>query len=453
MNRKFASFILLLFTACFSLTSCLNSDDEEYVFTHDTAITSFSLGTLTRSYHAVVDDKDTTLTASVAGSKYTFLIDQTTRQIYNPDSLPCGTQVSAVLATINSKNSSPIVLMNEAGDSIKSFYSSSDSIDFTKPRQFRVYNNDYSAYVTYTVTLNVHQEEADSFKWISLATRNVALAQLVDLKAVECNGQVYAFGTTSAGTLKIYQTAMDDGALWTEVVPEQALVANAYKSVVAFGGYIYTLSNGEVLRSTDAKHWTVVAGDASLVQLIGASRDNLYAYSLTGISVSKDGGETWQADALDMQQAFLPTENVCLTSLPILSTKGAEHLVLTGNRSAVYNDTIGTVWTKTVDTESSAWNYVEYNRAQGGKFPKMAQLLVERSDSGLVALGSDAKMYKCKDGGLTWQVDTLVTMPEAFQGEQGFAFFRDSKRFYWVINRQTGNVWKGRFNRDGWRKE
>lgn len=454
MNRKFASFILL-FIAVFSLSSCLSSDDGEYVYTHDTAITSFSLGTLTRSYHAIEDDKDTTLTESVTGSDYTFLIDQITREIYNPDSLPCGTDVSAVLATIYSKNSSPIVLMNEAGDSIASYYSSSDSIDFTKPRYFRVYNNDYTAYATYTVTVNVHQEEADSFNWVSLAAQNADLAALVDLKAVECDSYIYVFGMGMNG-LKIYKTAISDGHSWAEVTPSVALANNAYMSVMTFDGYIYALSNGDVLRSTDAVSWTVVGHDASLVQLIGASNEHLYAYGLTGISTSDDDGATWSVERLDMDASFLPTEDVCLTSLPILSTQKAENLVLTGQRSESFGDSIGTVWTKTVDDnngESLPWNYVEYDRYQGCKFPKLGRLLVERSDSGLVALGSDAKMYKCNDGGLSWYVDSLVTLPASFHGSACYAFLRDSNHYYWVVDAEMGNVWKGRFNRDGWRKE
>ena len=36
---------------------------------------------------------------------------------------------------------------------------STDSIDFSQPRMVRVYNNSLNAYVTYTVKVNVHQQE------------------------------------------------------------------------------------------------------------------------------------------------------------------------------------------------------------------------------------------------------------------------------------------------------
>ena len=111
MKRKFLAFVVLL-AATLSLSSCLSSDDDTNVeYTHDTAITAFSLGSLDR-YTKTAAGKDTLLKSNVTGSNYKFYIDQATRQIYNPDSLPCGVRDTAVLATITSKNSSPILLMD-----------------------------------------------------------------------------------------------------------------------------------------------------------------------------------------------------------------------------------------------------------------------------------------------------------------------------------------------------
>lgn len=457
MNRKFTAFILL-FATIFSLSSCLNSDEEEVEYTHDTAITAFSLGTLTREYHTINSNgNDTTLTEEVTGTNYKFYIDQVSRKIYNPDSLPTGTKTSAVLATISTKNNGVVVLMDTVvGDTIKAYYSSSDSIDFSQSRKLRVYNTDYSAYATYTVTVNVHQEEADSFVWKNLAEQESQLAALTDLRAVECNKVMYVFGVSNT-TAKIYKTSITDGQTWSEVTPNVALSNTAYQSVLVHDGNLYILSNGQVLKSEDAVTWTVVSTDASLLQLVGTSEKYLYAYSATGISVSKDNGVTWTVETLDMDASYLPTENVSLQTTQILSTKNTENLVLVGNRAASYNDSIGVVWTRTLDYANeegnSVWNFVEYNATKTNKAPRLSEFLVEKSDSGLVALGSNGVFYTCKDGGLSWNVDSTVIMPSAFVATQKYAFTRDSNKYYWVINTNTGNVWKGRYNRDGWRKE
>ncbi len=78
----------------------------------------------------------------------------------------------------------------------------------------------------------------------------------------------------------------------------------------------------------------------------------------------------------------------------------------------------------------------------------MDQVLTCAAYTGFVAVGSNGKWYKSKDNGITWKVDSLVTLPAAFTFVGGnIGFCRDANNFYWLI--RGGNVWKGRFNRDG----
>ena len=462
MKRKFFAFILLI-TAGLSLSSCLSSDDDTNIeYTHDTAITAFSLGTLTRYYQGISSKtgNDTTYSASVTGTDYKFYIDQFTRQIYNVDSLPMGTKVSAVLATITAKESSPLLWQaKDKADSLY-YYSSSDSIDFSVPRQIRVYNNDLSAYATYTITVNVHQEVADSFKWHSLATQNAELAALTDFKALSVGSHIFVFGKSNNGS-RIYQTAITDGTVWSVVTPNVAFSEEAYKSAVVKDDVLYILNNGTVWKSTNATSWEEVASDVSLLQLIGASSQYLYAYTAAGISVSKDNGKTWTPEALDKDASYLPTRNLSMSVTSVRSTKNAENLLLLGNREESMQDSIATLWLRTVDYNEGAdagqWNYVEYDANQRGKLPYLSTIQAAVNDSGYVAIGAGTfagveacKWYKSKTG-LTWTVDTTVVMPTAIDVNKPMAFVRDHNNFYWMIN--NGNVWKGRYNRDGWRKE
>ncbi len=464
MKRKFFAFILLM-TAGFTLSSCLGNDDDTNIeYTHDTAITAFSLGTLTRYYHGVssTTGNDTIFSAEVTGSNYKFCIDQTLREIYNPDSLPVGTKTSAVLATITAKQSSPLLwnYKNQKDEDSLVYYSSSDSIDFSSPRQIRVYNNDFTAYSTYKITVNVHKEGRDSFVWHSLAVQNAELANLTKMKAVSVDNRVYVFGK-AGNALKIYQTSNGDGKTWSAVSPLVAMSADAWQSVAAKDGMIYVIDNGTVLKSADAANWEVVATDASLLRLIGASSKYLYAYTTVGISVSKDKGLTWTPEALDADAAYLPTENLSMTVTSVRSTKNAETLLLLGNREADKNDSIATLWTRTVDynegAETGKWNYVEYDAHQLGKLPYLSTIQVAGNDSGYVAMGAGKyadgenwKWYTSKTG-LVWSVDSAVVKPASFQIDKPTAFVRDSNNYYWIVN--NGNVWKGRYNRDGWRKE
>jgi photosystem II stability/assembly factor-like uncharacterized protein len=454
MKRKFFAFIALI-TATLSLSSCLSSDETTVEYTHDTAITAFSLGSLDR-YTKTKAGKDTLLKANVKGSDYKFYIDQAQRLIYNVDSLPCGVRDTAILATISSKNNSPILLMDiNKTDSVAAYYSSSDSINFSKPRFIRVYSSDYSAYAQYQVTVNVHKELPYEFKWHELAQNNSQLAAFSDLKAVACGDDIYVFGKTTEGT-QVLKSAINDGSAWSSIMMNVSLSSDAYQSVVALDGKLYISDGGKVYASADAATWALVSSEnADVKQLIGASSKNLYAYNTAaGISVSKDKGVSWKAEKLDTDKAYLPTQNISMNVAGVLSAKDVENVMLLGTRDKALNDTLATTWLHTVDydaNEDGQWNYLEIEKNKSGKMPWLDQVITCAADTGFVALGSNGKWYKSQDAGLTWKQDAMVVLPAKFATEGRFAFCRDNQHYYWII--RNGYVWRGRFNIDGWRSK
>ena len=452
MKRKFFAFIALI-TATLSLSSCLSSDETTVEYTHDTAITAFSLGSLDR-YTKTKAGKDTLLKANVTGSDYKFYIDQAQRLIYNVDSLPCGVRDTAILATISSKNSSPILLRDiNKRDSVAAYYSSSDSINFSKPRFIRVCSSDFTAYAEYKITVNVHKELPYEFKWHELAQNNRQLAAFSDLKAVACGDDIYVFGKTADGT-KVLKSAINDGSAWSSITMNVILSSDAYQSAVALDGKLYISDAGKVYASADAATWTVASKNADIKQLIGASSKYLYAYTATGISVSKDKGASWEAEKLDTDKAYLPTQNISMNVANVLSAKDVENVMLLGTRDKALNDTVATTWLRTVDyaNEDGQWNYLEIENNKSGKMPWLDQVITCAADTGFVALGSNGKWYKSQDAGLTWKQDAMVVLPAKFFATEGrFAFCRDKQHYYWII--RNGYVWRGRFNIDGWSKE
>ena len=453
MKRKFFAFIALI-TAMLSLSSCLSSDETTVEYTHDTAITAFSLGSLDR-YTKTKAGKDTLLKANVTGSDYKFYIDQAQRLIYNVDSLPCGVRDTAILATISSKNSSPILLMDiNKPDSVAAYYSNSDSINFSKPRFIRVYSSDYSAYAEYKVTVNVHKELPYEFKWHELAQNNSQLAAFSDLKAVACGDYIYVFGKTTEGT-KVLKSAINDGSAWSPIMMNESLNSDAYQSAVALEGKLYISDGGKVYASDDAATWTSVSKNADIKQLIGASSKNLYAYTATGISVSKDKGVSWEAEKLDKDADYLPTQNISMNAAGVLSAINVENVMMMGTRDKALNDTVATTWLRTVDydvnAEAGQWNYLEIENNKSGKMPWLDQVITCAADTGFVALGNNGKWYKSQNAGLTWKQDKMVVLPAKFATEGRFAFCRDKQHYYWII--RNGYVWRGRFNIDGWSKE
>lgn len=477
MKRKFLAFILLV-TAGLSLSSCLDSTDNNtnIVYYHDTAITDFSLGKMDKFVN--VKKKDgvsvSLLRGVVDGSAYAFTIDQANHEIYNLDSLPVNTRIAAVLATISAKNSNYIQINYVNQEPV--WYNSTDSIDFTKTKEkaIRVYAQDASAYADYKVKVNVHTQRPDTFIWQSLTQANAKLAALNSMKAVSAGGKVVLFGKNAEGALEMFKS--ENGKQWEEIVATANLGSHAVDNIVAFDNALYVLNpeTHQLLKSTDAANWTLVGTFASLKQLIGAGSKNLYAYSgndegVTGISVSTDKGASWTAEQLDADAKYLPVSNINMSYSAVRSTKDAENVLLIGNRNTTEKtDTIAMVWNRTIDFSGnnfagSKWNFVEYDNNQPYKMPKLNQLVVAKEDEGYAALGSDANWYESIDGGISWQVDTMVVMPKqtpAFDKTKPFAFVKVKEAavapdgtsydtyIYWVVN--GGNVWKGRYNRDGW---
>ena len=94
----------------------------------------------------------------------TFYIDQYNRKIYNADSLYADCDLSHVLASISTKNSGVVTIKSLISDTLFT-YSSSDSLDFSKTREIRVFSQDGSSYRSYEISINKHQMETGKLLW------------------------------------------------------------------------------------------------------------------------------------------------------------------------------------------------------------------------------------------------------------------------------------------------
>ena len=154
-----------LFVLSLALTSCLGSDDDTTTY-DDMVIKTFKLGTLNRYLHTKTKDgRDSVYKVSYSASTYKMNIDQINDTIYNADSLAIGTDIAHVICTVTTKNNGAIFLKSMTSDSLSYFNSGSDSVDFTKPRIFRVFSTDGSGYRDYKVSLTVRQMKKDVFMW------------------------------------------------------------------------------------------------------------------------------------------------------------------------------------------------------------------------------------------------------------------------------------------------
>ncbi len=461
MAQKFSSLLLLL-TVMTLLTSCLGSDDDNtdngYTFYDDAGLTSFSLGTLSWVRDTVTaSGADSTYITTLSASDYDFYIDQANAQIYNVDSLPYGTRLDKVALSTGSKNSSYVYLKSLTSDSL-TYCSSGDTIDVRQPRILRVVSLNGTTWRDYTVTVNVHKQKPNDLVWNSYET-NGTLNGYTQMKALVKGDSVYVVGTDGQTTY-LTATAINDPSHWSGLSTDinQAFSAEAYKSAVVSGDYIYLLTNGIVVRTADGKHYEQVAMNASLKQLVGATSTQLYALSTDGeLFYSVDKGASWQADQTSGDTQYMPQTDINYVCQPVRTNSNMEQVLLVAKNAALSH---AISWTKIVDfgenSVSYPWNYVSSGAEDRYPLPAYDCLSVVSYNNGVLAFGmqSDGTTSTClfsQDFGITWKENIYLYLPTEFAPAGGvFAAATDSDNYIWLIEKGTGKVWRGRLNKLGW---
>lgn len=451
-----------------SLTSCLN-EGTEYTYYDDTAITSFQLGTLNRTLHKTKSDgSDNSYVKTLSCSSYNFNIDHARSLIWNNDSLPTGIDVAKVICTVSTKNSGSIGIKHLDSDTLDS-YSSTDSIDFTSPRLFCVYNSNGTAYRAYTISINVHQEEGDSCLWTQVATDG-KIAKLTNMKALSLEDNMYLFGNEGE-TPKLYTTTINDGVNWTELATTPILSKDAYKNIIKKSGVFFCISDGKLLKSTDAINWEEVIS-TDIKQLIASSSHNLYALSADNkIMSSANDGLTWNEEELDTDASYIPTEDISYSCRTLQTDGNAEKVVIIGNRNldTYPYDLYAHVWTKIEEygdgSRNHVWSYTTQSWDNNNR-PKRAknwQIIDYDSPNfkGICGEGIGnckatalSNIYQSGDDGITWLKDSVMRVPSGlYTDEATFTMTKDKDQSVWIICGGTGQVWKARINRLAWKKE
>jgi len=164
MNKHISALFALIMGALM-MTSCLKSDDSsEIIYYNDTAITDISLTTVNRYIHTISKSGKDSVYKKTLKDPVAFSIDQYNKTIYNTDSLFADCDLNHVQVLITTKNSGVIAIKSLISDTLFT-YSSTDSLDFSKTREVRVYANDGSNYRAYQITINKHQVATDKLLW------------------------------------------------------------------------------------------------------------------------------------------------------------------------------------------------------------------------------------------------------------------------------------------------
>lgn len=442
--------LLLLLALPFMTSSC--SEDNDNITVDDYCyISSVTLGTVKRQTEA--------LNTSFAGNDYIMTINQRTNSIENRDSLPYGSQLSRVLATIVF-NGSSLAWREKDSDAGWTAYNSTDSLDLTKPLELYLTSNDNQSSRIYTFKVNVHRQEGDSLYWNRCEGEVSELQDMTDMKAFVLDDRLMVLGKGQAGITLALRSGIQEQGSWETSTTSLPAEADLQTLRQEEGRLYISTSDGRILTSSDAQEWTWVGGTLpATLTLIEKTEEFYYALSEGKLLRSTDA-DTWVEDRLDSERNLLPETEIRALSMEQKGT--GKRIIMVGQKDSHESAIVwNKMWNDSEKEEDVQWIYFPLTPDNTVPCPKLQHLNLLSYDGKCIALGgasADGKhkaldaIYVSQDYGITWRPSTTIHLPGELKGTDGcITSTVDRNHFIWIIT--NAQVWRGRLNRLGFAQQ
>lgn len=446
--KKYTATYLLLSIALL-LSGCMEDGSEEFTINPYVALRSFGISSVNvYSTTQLSNGNDTTLVSLVNGTLYPFVIDQKSRMVYNPDSLPYGSDLTKLLINVSSDG---IAYLYNDSTEIYDPVSSSDSLDFSRPRKLLVAAMGAPYAQEYSVTVNAHKADPNKLFWEKLPASPIEKP----LRLLMLDGTMMLFGNNADGVLLVTKAQEDNSAVWGDVNEITTLPATAdVDAMLSFNGLLYATADGALYSSVDGVEWN--KQDAAVSTLLVASQQDarLWAVCNGDIAYSTDGVTF---TAMQKLPEGFPVYNISATTYPLATNPFITRYMLIGYPSQEAATPV--VWSK-LSTEDK---WVQYEYLGDGSFdcPALSPLSVLRYDGRLFAFGGAGTlagnelkafeyMYISSDNGLSWHLSTgsNLQMPKELLGSTApYATAVDNENRIWIVSGDTQPLWRGCINR------
>lgn len=459
MKLRVLNIFVSLFVTASIITSCLSDGDIEYTPSQNAVITSFAIkDSIITYYDTQVDGKDTTLSTSVIGSKYPFIINQSEGRIYNPDSLPVGTDISKVVVDISIDGYNVVIEAEE--DSV---WQAEDSLNFVNPIKFKVLSLANAYGRTYTAQINVHQQEPEEMTWQKMEGN---FPNIQAQKAVLNNGNIYVFAEQE-GQVAMTMTATSDGKSWTALqaidIPSKA----DYSSAMVWDNRFYILADNKLYTSDNALNWNLVETGQAISRLL-ANTDTEFSKKLIAADtenhfIESEDGISWnQYNALP--EGF-PKAQSSFASYTLDTNEDINRIVLL-ERNEEKTDSLTTAWMM-LDTDNEWIDMSCENKNYA--CPRLENAAMIHYNNRLYTFGGPGQrnttfqafsnFFQSEDNGISWiTIDEDMVFPETFDelyesahGE--YSYIVDENHFVWIMWGTIGEVWRGRINKLGFERQ
>ena len=455
MKLRILNIFASLFIAACTITSCLDSDDTVYEPSSNAVITAFAIkDSIITYYDTVVDDKDTTLSTAIVGSDYPFVIDQYENRIYNPDSLPVGTDISKVVVDISADGYN--IIIEAETDSI---WESEDSLNFEKPIKFKVLSQAGTYGRVYTAQINVHQQEAEEMTWQKMEGN---FPNIQAQKAVLNNGNIYVFAEQE-NQVAITSTSITDGKNWTALqtidIPSKA----DYSSAMVWNNRFYILADNQLYTSANALNWTKVETEQAISRLLANASKKLIAADTENHYIESEDGILWNRHGM-LPEGF-PKAQTSFASYALDTNEDISRIVLL-ECNEEKTDTLTTAWMM-LDTDNE-WtdliceskNYI-CPRLENAAMIHYNNMLYTFGGPGQrnITFPAFSRFFQSADNGISWKtIGENMIFPETFEelyesAHGDYSYIVDDNHFIWIMWGTIGEVWRGRINKLGFERQ
>lgn len=413
LKGKYGAIVLASMMAVVS--ACDDENTSEFIVDPvdytSTAITGFSL----RSNASVLNNLD---------SVY-FAIDLNNAQIFNADSLPYGTDVSAVGVVITSQASvikaySPKVDGSGETTVVNLTDDETAKLNFSEgPVRFLVTSQDGIHTREYTVGVNVHKVVPDSLYWSLLARTDLpgSIAQPVAQKTVRYNDKAYCL-TTDGSTYSLAVTSNPFENEWqteavtfgTDVKVETFAATTEAMYILATDGTLLTSADGTAWSATPMKWDNIIAPYANQIFGIikGASGNTFATYpASTEAALPDDFPVADYSGSVEFESKWAVDEQILIFGGTLADGR------LTGATWAFD----GTSWAKLAESLPAAAGYsvAAYEVCETDTMSwRVSERNVLLAFGGRKADGSiNGDVYMSRDLGLTWKKgDEYLQLPD-----------------------------------------
>lgn len=450
MKKSLAIFMSMLVLLT---VSCGNNDDD-VVLSPYAVLKSFSIKNIKSVYPSYTSEGlDTSVVKTILGASYPFSINQVTGEVGNLDSLPFATAVDKVVIDMDLLGYAKIY---DDATGVFEGFTTSDSIDFTTPRTFRITSTDSEYYRDYTVSLNVHQVEPEKMVW----DKYQSVDALEPCRALEFNGELCLFGKKN-GEWVLATSSLAGIPSWESVSVSGLPVDADISTVQAFGGALYLVAADGVYTSADALNWYLCHACSDALAIVGASDEDGCMWVATGSGLLSTADGAVFEDAGELPAGF-PVYGTSIMSYTLNHHSRIVRYMLVGYDNKAM-DGAPAVWSR-LSTEDKWAKYENENNPF--PCPALKGLTVVRYDDFLYAfggagsvqgedVGAFSSFFISRDNGITWKAPDgfYQRMPADLQAcEDSFVATVDSNNVMWIVcGGDTPVVWKGLINRLGFK--